>query len=479
MADINLIFIPSPGVGHFVSTLEIAKLLLRRDHRLSITFLILNHPNFSVASIASSITSDRINFLDVPNEESESPGFFKLIESMKPTVKKMISERTSSQSASDPRLAGFVIDMFFTPMIDIANELGVPSYLYFTSSASFLALQLYVQKLCDDESLDIADFKDSDVEFDIPGFSNTFPARLLPSPAFDKEHGFSSAFNMMAREFRRTKGILVNSFIELESHAVQSMGLDQSVPQIYPVGPVVHTNSRTESIKPEQEAMIMEWLDCHPPASVIFLCFGSMGVLGPAQVKEMARGIESSGCRFLWSLRRPASSQVMFAPPEDYEDLSKVLPEGFLERTAGVGKVIGWAPQAAVLGHPAVGGFVSHCGWNSILESLWFGVPIATLPLYAEQQVNAFEAVKEMGIGVEISVDYRIDLFKPNSEEAAMIVSGEDIERGIRKLMEEESEVRKKVNLMMEKCRGAVVEGGSSYTYLQQFLDDLRKNIRI
>ncbi|CAM8993810.1 unnamed protein product [Rhodiola kirilowii] len=76
MADINLIFIPSPGVGHFVSTLEIAKLLLRRDHRLSITFLILNHPNFSVASIASSITSDRINFLDVPNEESESPGFF-------------------------------------------------------------------------------------------------------------------------------------------------------------------------------------------------------------------------------------------------------------------------------------------------------------------------------------------------------------------------------------------------------------------
>uniref|UniRef100_A0A7N0RGZ0 Glycosyltransferase n=1 Tax=Kalanchoe fedtschenkoi TaxID=63787 RepID=A0A7N0RGZ0_KALFE len=468
-----------PGVGHLTSTVEIAKILLSRDHRLSITFLIIHPPNNgpSVSSITSSMIYDRLHYLDVPKEESDSivsiNGF---MESKKPAVRKIVSELTESQSVSGPRLAGFVIDMFCTAMIDVATELGVPSYAYYTSGASFLALLLHVQKLCDYEGLDVADFKDSDEELSLPGFSNKIPARLLPSAAFDKERGFSKAFNRMARELRRTEGILVNSFIELESHAVQSMGLDPSVPPIYSVGPVVNTNSRTDFIKLDQETEITEWLDCHPPASVVFLCFGSMGAFGSDQVKEIARGLETSGLRFLWSLRRPPSSQTLFAPTEDYEDFSKVLPEGFLERTAGVGQVIGWAPQTAVLGHPSVGGFVSHCGWNSILESLWFGVPLATWPLYAEQQFNAFEAVKETGIGVEISLDYRIEMGKPGSDKA-VLVRAEQIARGIRQVMEKESEVRKKVKLMMEKCREAVVQGGSSYNYLQQFMKDLRKNI--
>ena len=74
-----------------------------------------------------------------------------------------------------------------------------------------------------------------------------------------------------------------------------------------------------------------------------------------------------------------------------------------------MGKVIGWAPQVAVLGHEAVGGFVSHCGWTALLESLWGGVPVATWPMYAEQQMNAFEMVRELGLAVEIKIDYAKD----------------------------------------------------------------------
>lgn len=94
--------------------------------------------------------------------------------------------------------------------------------------------------------------------------------------------------------------------------------------------------------------------------------------------------------------------------PVEYTNFSEILPDGFLERTQNRGLVCGWAAQAEVLAHEAVGGSVSHCGWNSILESLWNGVPIATWPIYAEQQSNAFQLVKELELAVELTLDYRI-----------------------------------------------------------------------
>ncbi|KAK8598591.1 hypothetical protein V6N13_094556 [Hibiscus sabdariffa] len=133
------------------------------------------------------------------------------------------------------------------------------------------------------------------------------------------------------------------------------------------------------------------------PTPVVFLCFGSMGSFKAPQVKDIALGLERSGLRFLWSLRVP--------PP--HNDASEMLPEGFLERVQGRGMICDWAPQLKVLAHKAIGGFISHCGWNSIIESLWFGVPIATWPMCAEQQLNAFKMAKELGLAVEMRLDYR------------------------------------------------------------------------
>lgn len=154
-----------------------------------------------------------------------------------------------------------------------------------------------------------------------------------------------------------------------------------------------------------------------------------------------------------------------------------MLPEGFIERTNGVGKVIGWAPQVAVLAHPAVGGFVSHCGWNSVLESLCFGVPIATWPLYAEQQMNAFELVKDLGLAVEIRMYYFKDFegkYGPTD-----IVSAKEIESGIQKLMADgdENEIRKKAKEMKEKSSAAMKESGSSHASLGLLIEDVISNI--
>ncbi|XP_010497499.1 PREDICTED: UDP-glycosyltransferase 71B7-like, partial [Camelina sativa] len=190
-----------------------------------------------------------------------------------------------------------------------------------------------------------------------------------------------------------------------------------------------------------------------------------MGGLREEQAREIAIALERTGHRFLWSLRR-ASPNIFKEPPREFTNLEEVLPEGFFYRTKERGKVIGWAPQVDVLANPAVGGFVTHGGWNSILESLWFGVPTAPWPLYAEQKFNAFEMEDELGLAVEIRKYWRGDLIVGLGKDT-VLVTAEEIERGIMCLMEQDSEVRKRVKEMSESCHVALMDGGSSQTALQ------------
>ncbi|KAF2293807.1 hypothetical protein GH714_004956 [Hevea brasiliensis] len=423
MEKAQLVFIPAPARGHLVSALEASKLLLTRCHQLSITVLILSHSSISskvhnyVESrrASSSTISNRLQFIDLPEDETESFSFSSFVERQKLHVKEAVLKITQSESSVDsPQLA------------------------------AFLGFMLYVQKIHDEEKFDPTEFKDSNSELPVPSLVSPFPARVMPSAMLSKVWLPPLLYN--ARRFGEAKGIIVNTFLELESHAIEYF----KMPPVYPIGPILDVASDGRSTHQE----IMQWLDDHPPSSVVFLCFGSMGSFGEDQVKEIAYALEHSGHRFLWSLRQTPSVGLL-PSPSDYEDPQQVLPEGFLDRMGGIGKVIGWAPQVAVLAHPAIGGFVSHCGWNSILESIWFGVPIATWPMYAEQQFNAFQMVTELGLAVEIKMDYRND--------SGIIVNSDEIERGIRCLMEHDSEKRKKVKEMSERSKMALIDGGSSY----------------
>ncbi|OIT18900.1 PREDICTED: anthocyanidin 3-O-glucosyltransferase 2-like [Nicotiana attenuata] len=147
-----------------------------------------------------------------------------------------------------------------------------------------------------------------------------------------------------------------------------------------------------------------------------------------------------------------------------------MLPEGFLDRTEKKGKVVGWVPQLKVLSHEAIGGFVSHCCWNSILESIWCVVPIGTWTLHSEQQMNAFQLVKEVGVAVAISLDYC-----ERTKDQPM-VTADAIEKEITELMEINTVVREKAKEMKEKSRASVIEGGSSYLSLGELIDELLKN---
>ncbi|KAF8043058.1 hypothetical protein BT93_A1412 [Corymbia citriodora subsp. variegata] len=457
----ELIFIPAPGVGHVILALEFAARLLGHDPRVYITILAIKAPfNSHLDAYTKSLVASkqpRITLIDLPPVDPPPPVLLRsvehyvtvYIESYITHVQRAVGEiqRSQSGSGSDRSLAGFVLDFFCTSMIDVADGFSLPSYIYLTSNAHFLGLMFHLPPRHDevgrevrmsDPDLPLQSFHKKNILFDnLTSFTNPVPVFVLPSAVLDREAGGYAAYLKLASRFRDARGIMVNTLKELEPLSPSTRSV------IDPKGVLDPSLDRTHWEK------IREWLDEQPPSSVVFLCFGSMGSFDAYQVKEIAAGIERSEHKFLWPLR-PESSQAQ-------------LPDGYLERTQGRGVVCGWTPQVEVLGHVAVGGFVSHCGWNSVLESLWHGVPI----------LNAFMMVKELGLAEELRLDY-----KGCGGVGGHLVPAEAIERTVGRLMGGNAEAtRKKVKEMREAARNAVKDGGSSYDSIGRLIRDFMKSI--
>lgn len=143
---------------------------------------------------------------------------------------------------------------------------------------------------------------------------------------------------------------------------------------------------------------LIHWLDDKAELSCVFVSFGSEYFLNKEEMEEIALGLELSNVNFIWVLRFPMGTAATA--------MEESLPEGFLERVKGRGKVLvqGWAPQARILRHPSIGGFLCHCGWNSIMESIEIGVPIIAVPMNLDQPINARFAI-ELGVAVEVTAD--------------------------------------------------------------------------
>ncbi|KAL7102467.1 hypothetical protein ACP275_08G122700 [Erythranthe tilingii] len=499
-SDMQLVLIPWPVMGH-VQIIEFANLIIHRQNHLlplgralSVTVLVIKLPDYidtvsssfadslsasSSTTTATANSNSGLNFFLLPPTDpipaewsSRTRGYFmyNLVQSQKSNVSDFLHSRRR-------RIAGVVVDMLCTTMMGVAEDLGLPSYVFFTSPASFLGAMLHCQTIHDQQSMDVAELRNADSDVHIPSFAKPVPPQVLSMVLVDKQI-WLKRFLHHARDYRRAKGIIVNTFTELESHALDSFSLNLAygdggnIPPIYPIGPIMNHHRHSRS-SPSSEVIIMEWLEKQPPSSVVLLCFGSQGSLHQDQVRQLALGLEQSEQRFIWSLRRQSPEGKGAKFPSEYaghDALRGVLPEGFLERTSEKGKVVGWVPQLELLSHRSVGGFVSHCGWNSVLESLWCGVPIATWPLHSEQKMNAFQLARELGLAVVITLSY---------DERKSVVMAAEIERGIRELMESGrgSEVRRRVEEMSEKSRLSVMEGGSSYISLNRLIHNVMSNI--
>ncbi|CAI9118730.1 OLC1v1020334C1 [Oldenlandia corymbosa var. corymbosa] len=200
--------------------------------------------------------------------------------------------------------------------------------------------------------------------------------------------------------------ILIKSCRELEGNYIDFLSL-LTKKNIFPVGSLVHDSVEDDD---SESLKIKQWLNKKPHASTVFVSFGSECFLSKEELEQIANGLDCSNVNFIWAIRFPAGSK---------ESLEESLPAGYLDRVKGKGLVFeGWAPQVKILTHSSIGGFVSHCGWSSMMESLYFGVPIIAMPMQLDQPLNA-RLVVEIGAGKEVIRDEKGLL---NAEEIARVV---------------------------------------------------------
>ncbi|GKD97045.1 anthocyanidin 3-O-glucosyltransferase 5-like protein [Tanacetum coccineum] len=232
-------------------------------------------------------------------------------------------------------------------------------------------------------------------------------------------------------------------------------------PPIYPIGPLT---KHIESISTKYEKEIIAWLDKQVQDSVLFVALGSGGTLTSEQLTELAWGLELSQQSFIMVVRKPndnADAAFYSAGSTTSDDPKVYLPDGFEERTNGLGLVVNlWAPQMAVLDHPSTGAFLSHCGWNSTLESVKHGVPVIGWPMYAEQRMNATSLSNEVGVAVKMPV--------LGDRGEAVLVGRKEIERVVRIVMEGEEgkKIRSTAKELEASGSATLSRGGSSYETL-------------
>lgn len=217
----------------------------------------------------------------------------------------------------------------------------------------------------------------------------------------------------------------------------------------------------TNTLSPDADSCL-RWLDTKDANSVVYVSFGTLTSFSTGELRELARGLHLSGKNFVWVLRGAGAESSEWMP-EDFAELMERGERGFIVR--------GWAPQMLILNHAALGGFVTHCGWNSTLEAVSAGVPMVTWPRYADQFNNEMLIVEVLKVGVSIGAkDYA------SSVETHEVIGGEVIAESISRLMgntEEGDAIQKKAKDLGVKARSAVENGGSSYNDVGRLMEEL------
>ncbi|KAF8406394.1 hypothetical protein HHK36_008481 [Tetracentron sinense] len=455
----HIALLSSPGLGHLIPILELGKRLLSL-HGFHITI-------FVTTTQASTAQSQLLNSQTVPGKltivELPPADISSLVRpdtaieiTICIIVRESIPALQSAILAMTQQPTVLIVDIFGIDAFEIADQFQIPKYVFITSSAIFLALTVYVPTL---DGLVVGEYVDLQEPIRVPGCNPIRPDDVV-DPMLDRKHERYSVYVDICFRLLMAHGLFLNTWEDLEPITIRALREDivTFTPPIYPIGPLMRSVG-----PPIAGRECLDWLDMQRTESVLYVSFGSGGTISAEQLTELATGLELSQQRFIWVVRAPTkkdASATFFTSGNGHDDLSEYFPDGFLTRTREVGLMVPqWAPQVEILSHPSIGGFLSHCGWNSTIESIMNGVPMIAWPLYAEQRMNASILTEDLNVAV-----------RPEILPAKGVVGRKEIERMVRRVMEGEegNELRGRVRELRSSALKSLNEGGSSYNSLSQ-----------
>ncbi|GAB4824980.1 hypothetical protein Ancab_007853 [Ancistrocladus abbreviatus] len=468
----HAVCIPYPSQGHIAPMLKLAKLL--HFNGFHITFVNTEHnhrrllksrgpasldglSSFRFETIPDGLPSSDANATqDLPTLSSS------VLRNCLEPFKKLLLKLFKDSNA--PPVTWIVSDCSMIFTLDASEELGIPMVLLWTASASSFLGYAQFRRLIDEV---IVPLKDSSLMTNgyldkvIDWVPNMKGMHLKDLPSFvkaPKDLLFELVMHRVERIYRSSTpaALIFHTFDALEGNVLEDISSISSSP-IVSIGPLhLHlnqikdddTNSIGLNLWPQQPKCL-QWLDSKEPNSVIYINYGSVTVMNHQQLIELAWGLAKSKQSFLWIIR-----------PDLVRGESAVLPPKFVEETEGRGLLASWCDQETVLSHPSVGGFLTHCGWNSMIESLSNGVPMICWPLFADQTTNSWFCCHRWGVGMEMNED----------------VSADEVARLARELMEGERgiEMRKKAREWKRLAEEAVWStNGSSNLNLEKLIKQM------
>ncbi|VAH40446.1 unnamed protein product [Triticum turgidum subsp. durum] len=474
----HAVCVPYPAQGHATPMMKLAKVLHSRGFHITFVYTEHNHrrlvrsrgpgavaglPDFRFATIPDGLPPS-----DPDTTQDQASICYSTTTTCLPHLKSLIGDLNNG-AAGTPPVTCVVADSIMSFVVDATAEIGVPCALFWTASACGY-MGYYNFRFLIDQGLTPLKGEEqlTNGYLDTPvtnalGMSKHMRLRDFPSFVRTTDRD-DILLNFMIHELERASradAIIVNTFDEFEEPALDAMRAILT-PPVHTIGPlnfvveqlVPDGGDPLASIRPSlwrEDRSCLEWLRGREPRSVVYVNFGSITTMTGEQLVEFAWGLANCGYDFLWIVRN---------------DLVKgdaaVLPPEFLEATKGRCFLASWCEQEAVLRHEAVGIFLTHYGWNSMMEGLSAGLPMLGWPFFAEQQTNCRYACVEWGVGLEVGDDVRREVVEERIRE---VMGGGDVGREMR---------RKAMEWKNIAVRATTQPGGRSLANLELLLKNIQ-----
>ncbi|KAG9446937.1 hypothetical protein H6P81_013065 [Aristolochia fimbriata] len=462
----HVLVLPFPVQGHINPMLQFAKRLASTASgifRVTLATTVFFSETVQVKLTGGSVRLDTISdgydrggFMEAATPEAYHR---RLDEVGSRTLVKLIERH----KGSDRPFTCLIYDTSMHWALDVAAGLGLTGVAFYTQSCAAFAIYYYAYQ----GRLRLAVEPSEEGGRRTLSFPGLPPLSVsdLPSLLFEEGSSYEPVLSLKTKQFSnldKADSVLFNTTQELESEVVSVLKGFWPVKTIGPTLPFMYLDETSSGTSREEDkdygynyykpssTNYIAWLDSKPEGSVAYVSFGSIAATSERQMAELAWGLRDSGVYFIWVVR--ASEQ-------------QKLPKEFAAETEERGLVVTWCNQLQVLAHGATGCFVTHCGWNSVLEALSLGVPMVGVPQWTDQPTNAKYVEDVWGVGVRAKADQE------------GVVRREEMETCVRQVLEGTSrrgeEIRSNARKWREMVKGAVREGGSSDKNMQEFVGEL------